>query len=83
MKRLLISFIAATAIGLAAPDIPGQAGTSVHAARQPAQQQQPQPPQTPEASEAARLSRSVVELHRAGKYADALPLAERALAISS
>ncbi|HVG30213.1 MAG TPA: TonB family protein [Pyrinomonadaceae bacterium] len=34
-----------------------------------------------EAAEAARLSREVVELYKAGKYAQALPLAERAVAL--
>lgn len=57
------------------------ARTFAQSASAPPAAVQPQAAQSPELEEAARLSREVVRLHDTGKYADAVPLAERALAI--
>lgn len=71
MRVLLISLLAcslAAAQTLARSPAPAAAGQS-------------QAAQSPELEEATRLSRTFVQLYTAGKFAEAQPLAERALAL--
>lgn len=73
MKALLIPLLACSIT--AAARTPAQSPASSPAAGQS------QPAQSPELEEATRLSRTFVQLFAAGKFAEAQPLAERALAI--
>ena len=69
MRALLISLLACSLT--AAAQTPAQSPTG----------DQSQAAQSPELEEASRLSRTFVQLYSAGKFAEAQPLAERALAL--
>jgi TonB family protein len=77
MKKLLLSILLLAQLGQYAPaDVRGQSAPAPAGATQPAT---PPAGQSAALEEASSLSIKVVQLYQAGKFDEALPLAERAL----
>lgn len=81
MRRELTTIFVAALAAFAAADARAQAGPRQPAPAEGAQQQQQARPQSAEAAEVERLGRTVAELYRAGRLKEALPVAERAVAL--